>query len=85
MAMSSTRCATWTRTKFIMFNEGHPIDTITRVAAFTEFAEDVGLQESCWYNPDGSLDMGVKMCVPAIGEPRRRRRDAGHFHSAQLL
>ena len=55
--------------EIIMFNEGHPIDTITRVAAFTEFAEDVGLQESCWYNPDGSLDMGVKMCVPAIGEP----------------
>lgn len=29
--------------EIIMFNEGHPIDTITRVAAFPEFAEDVRL------------------------------------------
>jgi len=50
--------------EIIMFNEGHPIDTITRVAAFPEFAASVRLEESCWYFPNGTLDPGAKMCVP---------------------
>ncbi|MCY3957186.1 MAG: fibronectin type III domain-containing protein, partial [Chloroflexi bacterium] len=50
--------------EIIMFNEGHPIDTITRVAAFPEFAASVRLEESCWYFSNGAFDDGVKMCVP---------------------
>ncbi|MCY3748019.1 MAG: hypothetical protein OXG64_01880 [Chloroflexi bacterium] len=50
--------------EIIMFNEGHPIDTITRVAAFPEFAASVRLEESCWYFSNGTLDPGAKMCVP---------------------
>ncbi len=50
--------------EIIMFNQGHPIDTITRVVAFPEFARDVRLEESCWYFSGGVFDDGVKMCVP---------------------
>ncbi len=39
-----------------MFNEGHPIDTIMRVGAFTEFAGSVGLVRSCWYKLDKNTD-----------------------------
>ena len=54
--------------EIIMFNEGHPIDTIMRVGAFTEFAGNVGLVRSCWYKLDkntGTLtfDDTTAMCT----------------------
>ncbi len=61
--------------EIIMFNEGHPISTITRVAAFPEFARDVRLEEPCWYFPNGKYDDGAKMCVPGSDDGIDGTRD----------
>ncbi|MDE2904093.1 MAG: fibronectin type III domain-containing protein [Chloroflexota bacterium] len=61
--------------EIIMFNEGHPISTITRVAAFPEFAESVRLEESCWYFPSGVYHAGAKMCVPGGDDGADGTRD----------